>query len=875
MQHDSSYNPLSLIGQTLSHFEITAKLGEGGMGEVYRADDTKLGREVAIKVLPADFSADRERLARFEREAKALASLNHQNIAGLHEVGEINGIHFLVMELVPGEDLAETLARGPIPLEETLAYASQIAEALEVAHERGIVHRDLKPANVKITPEGQVKLLDFGLASAWEEDQGSNVALSLSPTLTAQMTQAGVLLGTAAYMSPEQARGKRVDKRSDIWSFGVLLYEMLTGARGFEGETVTDLIAAIVTRDPDWGRLGPEVPPRLRTLIERCLERDPMERLRDVGEARIALQRIDPLEPREAAEDRPASPARRWLALLPWAVTAAVLIASIAVWPREDDETPASRPVRFTIQLPTDHAWMGAPTLSPGGESIVWAASEGRLSRIWVRRFDEHQAEPVRGTEGAFAPFFSPDGQWIGFFAGSQLMKVPVGGGIVSAIGEVSTMIDDDRADARWSRDGYIYYRGGYGEGIMRMKASGGSPEPVTLLDESEGVDTHVEPRLAVSGRFLLFTRSRHGVMAVDLTGKLPTRDWFPVLEGASGGEWAAPDQLLFNRDGAFWRVGLDVETMRVRGEPVALLDTSPTFTVAGGNLAYMIDEMDNHLVLLDREGRETLIDGPHYYEDMSLSMDGQRIAVTLWDERHVWILDRSRGTFSPLTGGDNTADSVWSPDQTALAVAAYGSIKIFEPSAGSPPREIYAGSRFFIPDAWLPDSSALAFTELGNQGSFDLWLIGMEADAQPQPLVQTAANESNARFSPDGRWLAWVSDTTGQQEVYVRPWPGPGSTQQVSTDGGRLAEWSPDGLELTYLEGDRLMAVELQPGDPLRLGRPRELFVFPFFDSFQRSYSPTPDGAEFVAIRRDEAAVSQIHITLDWATELEDPPGS
>jgi serine/threonine protein kinase len=574
-----------VIGQTLSHFKITAKLGEGGMGEVYRAEDTKLGREVAIKVLPETVARDPERLARFEREAKVLASLNHPHIAAIYEVGEAEGaadhpaVHFLVMELAEGDTLAERIHRGPIPAEDALPLALQVAEALEAAHGKGIIHRDLKPANVKVTPDGQVKVLDFGLAKALDPQDPETLQhpdLSASPTLTAQTTGPGILLGTVAYMSPEQARGKPVDKRADIWAYGVVLWEMLTGDHLFAGETVTDVLAGVVSREPAWSDLPDATPPVLRRLLRRCLQKDPARRLHDIADARLELEEID-LEPGQAPlPERP----RRWLTLLPWALLTTSLAVILALLLIPDSQTaPEKRVIRFTLDLPEEHSlavwWDGSPlAISPDGTQIVAALEGPDGRRLYRRSLDDPEFEPLEGTEGARHPFFSPDGRWLGFFAELQLKKILYPGGVPVTLTHLDT--DPDHAGPRgaaWSENGTIVLPLSQESGLYRISEEGGEPAPVTQLDPQSEERSHRWPQFLPGGRFLLLTVEHETDLSFDEARiallDLTTGERRTILGGATYPGYLSSEHLIYGHHGRLFTAPFDLAQRQVSGTPV------------------------------------------------------------------------------------------------------------------------------------------------------------------------------------------------------------------------------------------------------------------------------------------------------------------
>ena len=906
-----------MIGRKLCHFEITAKLGEGGMGEVYRATDTKLGREVAVKVLPQEFVADEERLARFEREAKVLASLSHSNIAGIFEVGEQDEAHFLVMELAEGESLAERIGRGPIPVDEAIPIALQIAEALEVAHEQGIVHRDLKPANVKVTRDGQVKVLDFGLAKALTPEPMSEgeERLAQSPTLTARMTGAGVLLGSAAYMSPEQAKGAPVDKRADIWAFGVVLWEMLTGARLFAGETLSETLAAVL-RDPV---PPPEAPvrihPRLGKLLERCLERDPRRRLRDIGEARIALEN---LEVEGAIEEPPrsepqAARASRWRERASWVVAALALVVAASIWWGARSKEIAPAPTHFAVTMGTGQTLSIADqpivALSPDGRKLAYSATDPETGRsmIHLRRLDQVEAQAIPGTEGATHPFFSPDGTSLAFFADHQLKKLSLeAGGVVVTLGDAP----NPRGGA-WGSDGSILFAPSYDDPLVRISPNGGSTVEVLAPDRDQSERTYRWPELLPGGRVAIFTVGAVGSPnvyddALIVAHDFETGERHLLIEGGNMARFLAPDKLVYSRAGRIFVAPFDPEKLKVTGAPNPVIDGiagDPSsgagfFSVAlNGTLAFVPGSSarsESYLTVVDRQGNASRVPlsrrgfvGPRF------SPDGSRLAFGVGQglvgaEGDIWAYSLASGALNRVTfeGGSNQFP-VWSPDGLRIAFSrerdprsdgveadgAPGGIFV-APADGSGSKELLIEFQRgpLVAGDWSPDGRTFAYTSLGVMDIFFL-TPGEETGR----LFERDA--SSPAFSPNGRWLAYQSPASGTSEIFVRSVEGDGKWQ-ISSARGSYPRWSADGRELFYIDTGRpersLMVAEVTEGTPFSTGPPRVLL--PDLARFTTATAPfvnwdvAPDAESFVFVElaREEIERSRIEVILNWAGQLD-----
>jgi serine/threonine-protein kinase len=848
-------------GSTLAHYEITAQLGEGGMGEVYRAEDTKLGREVAIKVLPPAFTEDPERFARFEREARVLASLNHPNIAAIYDLAEDQGTHFLVLELAEGEDLAASLSRGPIPVMDALPLASQIAEALEAAHDKGIVHRDLKPANVMLGPDGTVKVLDFGLARASEPDADA-ADLTRSPTLTAQMTQAGVILGTAAYMSPEQARGQVVDKRADIWAFGVVLYEMLAGQRLFGGPSVADVLGAVMRAEIDVDELPGEVPGAIRTLVDRCLVRDPKNRLRDIGEARIEIAGVlaDPVG--AGGDDRtrtggPSPAPTRIRRFVPWIAAAAVGLAGLWVG-ANFIKAPEAEVVHSSIQLPEGVRLAGwsspAVAISPDERTIAFVGHLDGRQQLYLRRLDQPEAVVVPDSDGAEGPFFSPNGRWVAFGAGAisglsseprLLKRAPVGGGTTQQLAPLT-----DYVGGTWGTDGYIYYGDGFVKNWLRRVAeTGGEPEP--LFADSRGdqlADVMAAwPQYIEDGRRLLLTSLRtqsHRAIVLDLeTGEVEDID-----QPSTFARYAPSGHLVFVReDGLLMAAPFDPKSSRKLGAPVAVVrdvaftcNDAAVFAIGGkGTALYTGGFVRGSNRVLSRLVRIDPADGsverlPFAAEafavGISVSPDAQRLVVATWDGS-LWVYDLSRGTRLKLPDGGvvgRRGRPEWSPDGTKIAFSIEdpdndGAHLYVQAADGTGEARMLSGAPGeTYARAWTPDSGEVVFRQYSDISG--LFRVSVAEDGPPQPR-QIPIQGSRVAVSPDGRWLAYDSGATGRSEIYLQPFPDGGAVVPVSSKGGTQPRWSSSGKKLYYNSGCGFFAVDIRPGSELELGAPRLLF--------------------------------------------------
>jgi Tol biopolymer transport system component/predicted Ser/Thr protein kinase len=877
----------------IGSYPIERELGRGGMGIVYLGRDTKLGRAVAIKVLPDAFALDPERLSRFEREAKLLASLNHPNIAGIYGLEEADGRRFLALEFVEGPTLADRLARGALPLDECLEVARQIAAALEAAHESGVIHRDLKPGNVKLTPAGDVKVLDFGLAKGAGTAE-SSPDLSQSPTLAYAPTGVGVILGTAAYMSPEQARGKTVDRRTDIWSFGCVLYEMLTGRQLFSGETVSDTIAKILEREPDWSAIPATVPERIRELLHRCLEKDARKRLRDVGDARIELEEAVAARSskgrRAAAEVEAVRGARARAPVMAYAVAVTALaVAAVAVlWPLlRSDRGPA---VRLSVSEPEGASLNGDAVdcaLSPDGRSLVFVASDSSGTvQLWLRPLETLGGRPIPGTDNASRPFWSPDSRWVGFFADGKLKKARLGGGV-----EVVCDAPNARGGT-WSSKGTIVFAPA-GEGpLSAVSATGGEPRQVTTLDSTKHETAHRFPCFLPDQRHFLYVVLPGGargfkVMAASVDGGAPRR----IMDSDSAPVYAEPGYLVFLRDRNLVAQRFDAGAMRLEGEPLVLPDTPAGSQNTGlraatvstnGALAYMNGAVTNsRLVWFDRSGRMlgTVPVPAAQYQLPVLSPDDRTVAVSRFtsaNEADIWLVDLARGVSTRFTYGPRqNVSGFWSPDGSRISFESNrdGPYDIYvKATSGALPEQalVQGRSQFKHPTSWTPDGRTLLFYQMDPGTGFDIWSTPTDGSGAPTPYLQTPFHDQFPFVSPDGRWLAYTSDESGRPELYVQSFPTPGHKYQVTTGGCLLGGWRADGKEviLLGLEGQNIFSADvLESGTTFRTSTPRLLFRAP---PNVAGFSVTHDGQRFLMpIPEGKTAAASITVVLNWRAAL------
>ncbi len=875
-------------GTTLAFYRILGPLGAGAMGEVYRARDTHLDRDVAIKVLPAEFASDEERLRRFEREAKTLASVNHPNVAHIHGVEHVDGVSFLVLELVAGDTLEARLAAGPLPLDEALNLGRQIAEGLEAAHEAGIVHRDLKPANIRLTPDGVAKVLDFGLAKPMRVDSMAK------PTDSSLATEDGRLLGTPTYMAPEQARGKAVDRRIDVWAFGCVLYECLAGKRAFPGSTTSDVLAAVIEREPDWPALPAPTPPRVRELLRRCLEKDVRQRLRDIGEARVALE-----APHDLVGLQPAGRAAgKKRSILLWSL-AAVAVVMAGLWARAVfTHAPTSGVMRVSVNVPrTDYIdvgfQQGAIAVTPDAKAIAYTARRDGKVQLFVRRLDDDTATVIPGSEGAHNPFFSPDGQWVAFFAGEKLKKAFVGGGEPLDLMAAA----QDRGGA-WLEDGSIVVAPGTASPLLRISSSGGPAGPITELDAARNERTHRWPCPLPGGEWILFVvgtvdRPADYDRAVVSVFSLKTKERRDVYTGASMAKYSPSGHLILALRETLYAAPFELGSLEVTGTARPVVSGVAGSAASGnvqfdlardGTLTYLPNVPDfniTELVWIDRSGAATPIPAPPQpYRIPRLSNDGKQVIVCIGDQlllSDIWSFDLQHGKLNRLTFDQHSSMPVWAPDGTEFAywcLADGNRLQVKALDQGATPRVLGSDARVARqPSGFTADGKAVLFDRYGDTKS-DIMVVPVDGSAPPRAIAEDPFTQWGPVMSPDGRWVAFVSNESGRDEVYVRSWSQPTAKWQVSNVGGLAPQWARDGRELYYLRGTMLVAVpvDIKAGS-FSIGTARELFTMPTSQGIPKeavNYDVSADG-RFLTTRlaHREAAPTRVDLIINWANEL------
>jgi eukaryotic-like serine/threonine-protein kinase len=842
-------NPsINLVGRTIGHHEVRAFIGAGGMGEVYRAHDTRLSRDVAIKVLPAQFSEDPERLRRSEREAKLLASLNHPNIGAIYDLEESDGFQCLVLEFVEGRTLAEQLERGRIPLREALDINRQIAEALEAAHEQGIVHRDLKPGNIMITSSGSVKVLDFGIAKMFEprSDEGA--------TKDSDSASAGLVLGTPSYMSPEQARGKPIDKRTDVWAFGCVLYEMLSGRRAFQGETVTDTLAAVVERDPDWEAVPNTVPEKIQDLLHRCLQKDVRQRLRDIGDARIQIEEIG-RQPAATGglsvtrSHRPPPPLLSRFGIAGWILAGGFMIVLAALlWASWRSPAPTPTPIRFEIPIPENQFRNSFFAVSPDGRHLAFVGSGGDL---WIRSLDSlaprQLAGPESTTTNSFMLFWSPDSRFVAYAVGGKLKKFDVTGGPAQILCDVPA----GAFGGTWNRDGVIVF-GILNGGIMRVSAAGGAASPLTVLDPAKNfIGGHVFPTFLPDGRHFLYATTagpQGGPAFIGALDKKPQEQSYREVLPKAGYLGYAPSEnepghLIYLLEGSLMAQQFDARQLELIGDPVLLAEHVQNFSVSSnGVLVYRPEAMPQNyqLTWVDRHGKTIgTIGEPGTYSSVSVSPDGTRAAVgkTSGNKNDIWIVDLVRGTSDRLTFGPLVAIGprvVWSSNGDRVAFSwlhGDGAELVVKPVSGATEETTLAKSTGLIPQSWSQDGRFILYTARDQKTKLDVWVLPLDG-RKPVRLLGSEFNEVAPQFSPDGKWMAYHSDESGRNEVYVRSFsagsaavsPSVGPKFLVSKAGGTNFEWRADGKELFYFSLDGTLISADVTSIP-KIGEPNVLF--------------------------------------------------
>ena len=878
-------------GDRLGVYEVRELIGAGGMGEVYRASDTTLNRSVALKILPEAFARDADRLARFKREAQVLASLNHSNIGSIFGFEEANGFYALVLELIEGPTLADRIAGGPLPLDEALTVARQIADALEAAHAQTIIHRDLKPANIKVRADGTVKVLDFGLAKALADERTTG-HVTQSPTMTSPaLTQAGIILGTAAYMSPEQARGRPADKRSDIWAFGAVLYEMLTGRRAFDGDDMSYTLANILKSDPDWSVLPAETPPALRRVLRRCLEKDPKRRTHDIADVRLDLDEKEENEDRVAAPPPPAKPQLMRAERIAWVLLAATLGGLLAYAMRR--EAPVAPVVRFQIHAP-ERGFFGSSsgvgradgtsggTISPDGTQLVFVGTDqAERSQLWLRRLDSLEARPLAGTDNGFMPFWSPDSRSVGFFADGRLKRLDVADGAVQTVVAAAGL---PRGGTWGSRD-VIVFSAGFPSVLARVSARGGDVMPLATASGEFGR----WPSFLPDGQHFLYLGSDPSAKTVSvLVGSTePGFTARSIMANDGNAIYSPPGQLVFVRGERLLQQPFDAERFALSGEATPLVEQVAFNAVIGradfsisanGVLSYRTtSNRQNQFAWVDRAGKllETVGD-PGSYRGPDLSPDGQKLVYHDVARRDIWILDLARKTTSRLTSGPgNEASPVWFPDGSKVAYRIDQDGMYVKDVGGTGVERLLLKQLINGPDQVSADGKWIVYFAITPNGNQDVYMLPTTGDAKPQLVVQTQFADVEPQLSPDGRWLAYASNENGRNEIYVQAFPSTGQRWQVSTQGGRQPLWRRDGKELYFVADDRKFYAAAIPGSatsPADFAVPTFLFdmranVF----NTRNSYIPAPDGQRFLINLLLDGDDVPINVVQNWNAGLRD----
>jgi Tol biopolymer transport system component len=864
-------------------YEIMAAIGAGGMGEVYRATDSNLKRSVAIKVLPASVAGDADRLARFQREAEVLASLNHPNIAAIYGLERTVDVTALVMELVEGQDLSAHIAQGAMPLADVLPIARQIADALEAAHDQGIIHRDLKPANIKVKADGTVKVLDFGLAKAADMASSGGDAAN-SPTLTARATQMGMILGTAAYMAPEQARGRVVDKRADIWAFGAVLYEMLTGRRAFEGDDTSSVLARLLERDPDWTALAPETPIVIRRLLTRCLTKDPKARLRDIGEARVAIDGLlSGKEPAAEVLGTPAgaAPKAAWRQLLPWGLTAVFAVAAASFYLRAPQTPAAPRLAYVGLDLPADVEFFSGPTLSADGSKVAFIGVRLGTRQVYVRSLDNPEVRPVPGTETAATVAISPDGSTLAFITNdTRLKRVVLATGIIEPLADGASIY----SLPAWTSDGAIVF-----SRVTRLvvRPRDGEERELAKVDAAAGETSLNWPVVVAGNGMVLFVSGRKGPSSTRWRLEaVPTGGGSRhlVLDGAAQAVFASADRLVFVRGDTLFVAPFAAARAEVTGAAVRLGET-PAYASIGGVAAAIAESgallmapasiSDSHLTLVSMTGTERPIQSAvRGFLNPRVSPDGGLIAFS--ESGTIWTLDPARNTFTRVSEGvePTVGFPCWSPDGRRIYFRSADGIR-YRRADGEGATVLLPNTGVAdYPSSFSPDGSVLVLLRLAPETGGDLYTMPANG-GELKPLLVTPAYEGGAQVSPDGKWLTYVSNESGRMEVLLRPFGAPGQKWPVSSEGGTHALWSRDGRQIFYRSGQRLFAVDVTTTPEVHLSAPRTLFDkrFGFGQNITiPNYSLTNDGRDFVMVG-EEPGGRHLNMVLNWLQSLDRTP--
>jgi len=891
---------MAIPGTRLGPYEIHTAIGAGGMGEVYRARDTRLDRIVAIKVLPNHFASRSDLRERFEREARTIASLNHPHICTLYDIGHENSTDYLVLEYLEGETLAERLKKGPLPLDQVLRFAIEISDALDKAHRKGITHRDLKPGNIMLTKSG-AKLLDFGLAKLRQETTPApNISLSKLPTANDPATAAGTILGTLQYMAPEQLEGKEADARTDIFAFGVVVYEMATGKKAFEGKSQASVIGAILKDDPPpISSLQPMTPPALDRVVKTCLAKDPDERWQTASDLCRELKWIAGGSSQITSVSGIQAKGLRALGRRPLIISLGTLllglvIASLGTWILKP--SPPLPITRTVITLPPGRALAGidlgtAVAISPDGSHLAYAATEGGIQRLYLRAMDNLEAQPIPDTESAISPFFSPDGQWLGFFAEGALKKIPLNGGAVTILNQ-SAIFDGSRRGGTWGTGGTIIVGSTpFGTGLShlyQMSDGGGTLQMLAGGLRKQAI-SYRWPEFLPGDKAVLLAAGNTTVAQKVAALSIQPGEQKDLVQGAFYPRYAASGHLIYAQRGNLMAAPFDPKALAITGASVPVVEGVSQSQASGaaqysisatGSLVYVPGSapgVERRLVWVDRNGTELPIGAPvRAYESPRLSPDGQRIAVTI--EGQIWLYELQRETLTRFTFEGNANNRpVWRPDGKRLAFYSdkEGPLNLFWQLAdGSGGLERLTTSESTnVPLSFFPDGQLLAFHEVNQDGREEISVLHLP-DHKVEPFLRTHFNEADPRFSPDGRWLAYMSDESGRWETYVQPYPGPGGKWQVSREGGREPVWNPSGKELFYRNGNKMMAVDVMTQPNFALGNPRVLFDVPYLLALVpvSNYDVSPDGRRFLMVKADQQqgpAASQIVVVQNWFEEL------